>query len=213
MSHAHAENEAHVQSRWHARSPFYGRQIVLLWRTAQRSARSRAQPRKDGKTYESAAIASGSIKTVVVRQAAELPPRPDTPFLGEDGVDGGLGEEIGIDAPWQSVDVPEQAVEALVTEEPSLRELTAVAHDAGTPGTEPLILQYLQEAGRVPLLTAADEVRLAEQLHTAKAHLLAALQAVLPTAPIPTELTPEARLAERLRQAFCRRRLHSFREH
>ena len=182
-----------------------------LERSPGRMGRPMSQPRSQA--VRRRAAARRSIKTVVVRQATELPPRPDTPFLGEDGVDGGLGEEIGIDAPWQSVDVPEQAVEALVTEEPSLRELTAVAHDAGTPGTEPLILQYLQEAGRVPLLTAADEVRLAEQLHTAKAHLLAALQAVLPTAPIPAELTPEAWLAERLRQAFCRRRLHSFREH
>jgi RNA polymerase primary sigma factor len=52
----------------------------------------------------------------------------------------------------------------------------------------------------VPLLTAADEVRLAEQLQSAKAYLLEALQAVLPTATIPPELTPEVWLAEQLRQ-------------
>jgi Sigma-70 factor, region 1.2 len=58
---------------------------------------------------------------------------------------------------------------------------------------------YLQEAGTVPLLTAADEVRLAEQLQSAKAHLLEALHTALPTAAIPPELTPESWLAEQLR--------------
>jgi RNA polymerase primary sigma factor len=72
--------------------------------------------------------------------------------------------------------------------------------DEGTPGTERLILRYLQEAGTVPLLTAADEVRLAKQLQSAKVHLLEALQAALPAAAIPPELTPEAWLAEQLRQ-------------
>jgi RNA polymerase primary sigma factor len=115
-------------------------------------------------------------------------------------VDAGLGEEVGLDPPWPSADVPENVVEALVTEEPSRLEPTRVVDDEGTPGTERLILLYLQEAGTVPLLTAADEVRLAEQLQTAKAHLLEALQAALPAAAIPSELTPEAWLAERLRQ-------------
>jgi RNA polymerase primary sigma factor len=63
-----------------------------------------------------------------------------------------------------------------------------------------LILRYLQEAGSVPLLTAADEVRLAEQLRTAKARLLEGLQAARPSAAIPPELTSEAWLAEQLRQ-------------
>jgi RNA polymerase nonessential primary-like sigma factor len=88
----------------------------------------------------------------------------------------------------------------LVTEEPSRREPTAGVDDAGTSGTERLIRLYLQEAGTVPLLTAADEVRLAEQLQSAKAHLLEALHAALPTAAIPPELTPDSWLAEQLRQ-------------
>jgi RNA polymerase sigma factor (sigma-70 family) len=146
------------------------------------------------------AAARRSIKTVAARQAGELPQLSDVPFLDADGVDAGLGEEVGLDPPWQSADMPENVVEALVTEAPSRLEPTPVVDDAGTPGTERLILLYLQEAGTVPLLTAADEVRLAEQLHTAKAHLLEALQNALPAAAIPHELTPEAWQAERLRQ-------------
>ena len=146
------------------------------------------------------AKARRTISMVAARPAGELLYLSDAPFLDEDGVDAGLGEEVGIDPPWQSADASEKVMEALVTEEPGQPEPTAVVDDEGTPGTERLIQLYLQEAGTVPLLTAADEVRLAEQLQSAKAHLLEALQAVLPTAAIPPELTPEAWLAEQLRQ-------------
>jgi RNA polymerase sigma factor (sigma-70 family) len=146
------------------------------------------------------AKARRTISMVAARPAGGLLYLSDAPFLDADGVDAGIGEEVGIDPPWQSADASEKVMEALVTEEPGRPEPTAVVDDAGTPGTERLILLYLQEAGTVPLLTAADEVRLAEQLQSAKAHLLEALQAVLPTATIPPELTPEAWLAEQLRQ-------------
>jgi sigma-70-like protein len=141
-----------------------------------------------------------NLKTVATRPAWAWQQPPDEACLDEDGMDAALGEEVGRDLPWQSADVSETVVEALVTEEPSRREPTAGVDDAGTPGTERLIRLYLQEAGTVPLLTAADEVRLAEQLRTAKAHLLETLQAARPSAATPPELTPEAWLTERLRQ-------------
>jgi DNA-directed RNA polymerase sigma subunit (sigma70/sigma32) len=140
------------------------------------------------------------IRTVAARQEGELQQFPAEPSLDEDVVDAGLGQEVGLDPQWQSADVPEQAAEVLVTEAPSLLAPIAVEDDVGTPGTETLVLLYLQETGTVPLLTAADEVRLAEQLRTAKARLLEALQAALPAVPIPSELTPGAWLAEQLRQ-------------
>ena len=145
------------------------------------------------------AAARQRLKTVAARRGGTRPPLPEAPVLDEDGADAGLGEEVSFDLWWQSADVPETVVEALVAEEPSRREPTAVVDAEGTTGTERLIQLYLQEAGTVPLLTAADEGRLAEQLHTAKAHLLEALQAALPAAAIPPELTPEAWLAHRLR--------------
>jgi RNA polymerase sigma factor (sigma-70 family) len=137
---------------------------------------------------------------VAARPAGVLRQLSDAPFLDEDSGDTSLGEEVGRALPWQSADVAGTVVEALVTEEPSRLAPTAGVDAAGTPGTEWLIQRYLQEAGTVPLLTAADEVRLAEQWQSAKAHLLEALQAVLPAAAIPPELTPEAWLAEQLRQ-------------
>jgi RNA polymerase sigma factor (sigma-70 family) len=139
-------------------------------------------------------------KTVAARQQGELPQLPAEPSLDEDVVDAGVGEKVGRDPQWLRADVPEHIAEALVTEAPSLLAPIAVEDAEGTPGTERLIRLYLQEAGTLPLLTAADEVRLAEQLRTAKARLLEALQAALPPVAIPPELTPEAWLAERLRQ-------------
>jgi Sigma-70 factor, region 1.2 len=101
-------------------------------------------------------------------------------FLDEDGVDAGLGDKVGLDLWWQSADVPETVVEALVTEEPSRREPPAVVDDEGSTGAEPLIRLYLQRAGTVPLLMATDEVHLAEQWHTANAYLLQ-VEVVAPT--------------------------------
>ena len=115
-------------------------------------------------------------------------------------MEAGLGEEVGLDRPWQSPEFRDNGGETPVTEEVSRLDLTAGGDDEGVPATEKLIRLYLQEAGKVPLLTAADEVRLAEQLHTAKAHLLEALQEALPAGAIPPEVTPESWLAERLRQ-------------
>jgi RNA polymerase sigma factor (sigma-70 family) len=141
-----------------------------------------------------------NLKTVATRPAWAWQQLPDEAFLDTDGIDTGLGEEVSLEPPWQNADVSQQVVEALVTEEPSRLAPTAGVDAADTPGPERLILRYLQEAGAVPLLTAADEVHLGEQLQSAKAHLLEALQAALPAAAIPPERTPEAWLAEQLRQ-------------
>ena len=146
------------------------------------------------------ANARRTIRMVAARPAGVLLQLSDAPFPDEDSGDTSIGEEVGLDPTWQTADVSENVVEALVTEEPSRLAPTAVVNDADTPGTERLILLYLQEAGTVPLLTAADEVRLAEQLQSAKAHLLETFRAARPSAAIPPELTPEAWLAEQLRQ-------------
>jgi RNA polymerase sigma factor (sigma-70 family) len=146
------------------------------------------------------APARGRKKTPAARRTGKGHQLSDAPFIDEHGVGGELDEEVSFDPQWQRADVPESAAEAPVTEELSRLDPAEVAEDAVTPDTERLILLYLQEAGAVPLLTAADEVRLAEQLHTAKARLREALQAALLSAGTPPEVTPEAWLGERLRQ-------------
>jgi RNA polymerase sigma factor (sigma-70 family) len=141
-----------------------------------------------------------NLKTVATRPAWAWQQLPDEASLDEDGMDASLGEEVGRDLTWQRAEVSETAVEALVTEEPSRRAPTAGVEDADTPATDRLLLRYLQEAGTVPLLTAAAEVHLAEQLQSAKAHLLETFRAARPSAAIPPELMLEAWVAEQLRQ-------------
>jgi hypothetical protein len=129
-----------------------------------------------------------SIKTVAARQEEDLPYLSDAPCLDEDSAEAVLGEEVGLDPARQSANVPERVVEALATEDPSRREPIAVVDDEVTPGTEWLILLYLQEVGTVPLMTAADEVRLAEQLQTTQARLLEVLQAALAECAVSFQL-------------------------
>jgi RNA polymerase primary sigma factor len=68
-----------------------------------------------------------------------------------------------------------------------------------TSGSDDPVLLYLQEAGTIPLLTAADEVRLSMQMQEAKSHLTEILNAWLP-APAGAA-TPDAEewLVDRLR--------------
>jgi RNA polymerase sigma factor (sigma-70 family) len=142
-------------------------------------------------------------RTPAARQTAEGEQLFDAAFPDARGEDGGLDEEVSFDPQWQSADVPEGAADALVTEELSRLDPAEFAEDAVPSDTERLILLYLQEAGAVPLLSAADEVRLGEQMHTAKARLREALQAALPSDGTPPEVTPEAWLGARLRQLQC----------
>jgi RNA polymerase sigma factor (sigma-70 family) len=157
-------------------------------------------PRRSQMVWRWCAPARRRLKPMAAQQTRKRQELSDESRLDDDGVEAGLGEEVGLDRPWQSPEFRDNGGETPVTEEFSRLDLTAGADDEDAAGTDRLIRLYLEEAGTVPLLTAADEVRLAEQLHTAEAHLLEALQAALPVAAIPPELTPEAWLAEQLRQ-------------
>jgi len=64
-----------------------------------------------------------------------------------------------------------------------------VAEDTG--GVVDLVLLYLHEAGTIPLLTPADEVRLSTQMQDAKERLTKILRSWLPTPPEATDLDAE----------------------
>jgi hypothetical protein len=108
------------------------------------------------------------LKPVAAQQARKRQQRSDDSRRDDDGVAAGLGDEVGLDRPWQRADVLDTGG-GIPAEEFSRLDLTAGADDEEAPATDRLIRLYLEEAGTVPLLTAADEVRLAEQLQTAKA--------------------------------------------
>ena len=59
-------------------------------------------------------------------------------------------------------------------------DLIEAEEDEQATEAENLVLRYLQEAGRVPLLTPADEVDLAQQIEAAKARVVAVLQGHMP---------------------------------
>ena len=103
-------------------------------------------------------------------------------------------ESIEAEAPWAEAydDEPCEAFEPLERPSP---ERAASPADLDIP-----VLCYLQEAGRVPRLSAADEVRLGEQIQTAYAHLGAVLRAQRPTASTAADPEDARGPAERLRQ-------------
>jgi RNA polymerase sigma factor (sigma-70 family) len=104
-------------------------------------------------------------------------------------------DSIETEPPWAEMADDEAPVEACESLERSSQERAAPAADLDIP-----VLLYLQEAGRVPLLSAADEVRLGEQIQTAYAQLGAILRAQWPAESAAAAPADERGPAERLRQ-------------
>jgi RNA polymerase sigma factor (sigma-70 family) len=111
--------------------------------------------------------------------------RPDAP--AEDSME--------TESHWEEMALHDEPLEAFRSLERPSQERAAPEVDINTP-----VLLYLQEAGRVPLLSAADEVRLGEQIQTAYAHLGAVLRAQLPAEPAGADPADETWLIEHLRQ-------------
>jgi hypothetical protein len=114
----------------------------------------------------------------------------DERFRDEDLLEASPMERVDIELPWDRVDLPDEADEEVGPEASALRARSVPAHDpidaeADEPATEAenLVLLYLQEAGRVPLLTPAGEVDLAQQIEAAKARVVAVLQGHMPSSP------------------------------
>jgi hypothetical protein len=105
-------------------------------------------------------------------------------------------ESIEAEAPWV-----EMADDEVPLEGCELLERPSPEQDAPETDLDVPVLLYLREAGRVPLLSAADEVRLGEQIRTAYAQLGAALRAQRPAASAAADSEDERWPAERLRQS------------
>lgn len=148
----------------------------------------------------------------VLRQRETLTSSPDELFRDGDLLDPSADETIGVEPQWDTVDLASEALPALVSEEvalpdlptpePDLSELEA-EENAG--GNDPILL-YFDEIGAIPLLTAADEVRLAQQMEAAKECLLEVLRTQLPalssqpTGEGTAQAAPEAWLADVIQQ-------------
>jgi RNA polymerase primary sigma factor len=103
-------------------------------------------------------------------------------------------EALEPELPWAEAydDEPCEAFESLERPSP---ERAASPADLDTP-----VLLYLQEAGQVPLLSAADEVRLGEQIQRAYSQLGAVLRAQRPAESAAADPEDERWPAGRLRQ-------------
>jgi RNA polymerase sigma factor (sigma-70 family) len=119
--------------------------------------------------------------TALVQEEA----RPDA--LAEDALEAA--------PPWAELARDEAPLEAFGSLDMPSQELGTPAADVDAS-----VLRYLQEAGRVPLLSADDEVRLGEQIQTAYAHLGAVLRAQLPAESAAADPEDERWPAGRLRQ-------------
>src|SRR4029453_12579385 len=114
----------------------------------------------------------------VTAGAGKRPPAPDrlsdVRFREEDLLDAPPIGLVDAEFQWDNVDLPDEAAEEVGSEASTLRAWSVPEHDRidaeedeQATGAENLVLRYLQEAGRVPLLTPADEVDLAQQIEAA----------------------------------------------
>jgi RNA polymerase sigma factor (sigma-70 family) len=111
---------------------------------------------------------------------------------------------------WDRLDVSGIVRPTPASDEAELQELSLPHHlaepeapefeEEGSAGMVDLVLLYLQEAGTIPLLTAADEARLSMQMQGAKAHLTEILRTWLPVQPDAAPSEAEGWSADRLRQ-------------
>ena len=126
--------------------------------------------------------------------AGERPPAPerlsDERFEAEDLLEAPPVGLMDAEFQWDDVDFPDEAAEEAGSEASALPERSVPEHDrvdaeADEQATEAdnLVLRYLQEAGRVPLLTPAGEVDLAQRIEAAKARVVAVLQGHIPSSP------------------------------
>jgi RNA polymerase sigma factor (sigma-70 family) len=127
---------------------------------------------------------------VTVKRPHAPQPLSDEFFKAEDARDASPMEPVGAEALWDGFDFPDEGVEALESETSELQEYpvperdrVGAEDDEEATSAENLVLRYLQEAGRVPLLTPAGEVDLAVQIEAAKARVVAVLRAYIPSSP------------------------------
>jgi len=117
-----------------------------------------------------------SAKRIIVRDREAPQALPDESFLDDGDVSAGLDEAAGVDSQWRSIDLPSEALKEVASDVPTPQELAALEEEGLAADGEHVVYLYLHEVGTVPLLTPADEVRIAQQIQRLKARLLKTVQ-------------------------------------
>ena len=167
----------------------------------QRTATTTRRPRN----------ATGPRPDAATRQPPEeTQPGPED-LLQETDVLEASPDELMTAELWDGLDFPDTVRRTAGRDDAHLQELSTpddlasaksseLEAEEETTGVVDLVLIYLQEAGTIPLLTPADEVRLATQMREAKACLTEILRMWLPVRPDAAQPEAEGWGAARLRQ-------------
>jgi RNA polymerase sigma factor (sigma-70 family) len=140
-----------------------------------------------------------------LRQDETLESFPDELLQDEDLLELSVHDTVALEPQWDTDDLPGEALPTFMSAEVTLPDLSEPEAEADAEGPNP-ILVYFGEMGAIPLLKAADEVRLAQQMEVAEARLLGVIQTHLPELAnqsakegIP-QATPQAWRAEAIQQ-------------
>jgi RNA polymerase sigma factor (sigma-70 family) len=120
-------------------------------------------------------------------------------------------DDLATAEPWEELGLAAAARSTTAGGEAELQEVSALGdwtepESAGRDADEETatvadpVLLYLQEAGSIPLLSAADEARLSRQMQDVKARLTKILRERLPGRPDAVKPETDRWLADRLRQ-------------
>jgi RNA polymerase primary sigma factor len=109
--------------------------------------------------------------------------RPDDLFLDGNAWEAYLSDAAGTDPPWQHVDRLGESFDELAADVLEPDHLLTNDEGAGGADGENMAILYFREIGTVPLLTPAEEVRLAQHIQALKARLQETLQRLVATIP------------------------------
>jgi RNA polymerase sigma factor (sigma-70 family) len=107
----------------------------------------------------------------------------DGDSLHEENLGADPGEAAGLDHQWEPLNLGDEGLDDVAYDAARPNEAAEVRTQAANESSDNAFLRYLQEAGSVPLLTATEEVQLAEQMVQLRGRLRELLSKFMPQRP------------------------------
>jgi len=142
------------------------------------------------------------MKTAGTHQSEEITDLSDSLFLGRDDSETEPSKAVVHSASWEDVNRQSSDVAEPMSDRPALPEQSEALDEKVVAGADTLVRLYLEEAGTVPLLKPAGQVRLAKRIQELKEHLLETAEKHLSMTPgLPAFVVikhrdPHARIVE-----------------